>query len=152
MKTLQERLAGGLREDEPRNRFGAVSDMQALLAGFRRGAMKSLEHFDGHWRASAWFELLREVAHRSGARLIVIEVPMRSSYRAEVLQTRAARRYDDWLRTELLRAGDLFLDESSPRAVTDDDFGDGLHLDAAGSRRFSAELGEELARALRALH
>jgi hypothetical protein len=149
VNALQRRLTG-TEHAEPHNRFGAVSDMLTLLGGFRDAALRSLAHFDrgdgaGDWATSPWFDMLRAIVRRSGARLLVIEVPMRSSYRAEVLARPEAARYRQWLAQELARTGDLFLDFSAPKSVSDPDFGDGLHLDDASAARFSSELGASLA-------
>jgi hypothetical protein len=142
--TLQARLVPD-GHAEAHNRFGLVSDMQALRGAFAEKATTSLRAFDGKWQMSPWFEMLRDEVRRSGARLVVVEVPMSSSYRAEVLDRPEAARYRTWLASELARAGDAFLDFSAPRSVTDEDFGDGVHLDDDGARRFSAELGAALA-------
>jgi len=143
-QTLQDRLTSKSTK-APHNRFGSLSDMEALVATFRADATKKLAASDGDFHLDRWFELLRQISHDAGARLVVIEVPMRSSYRAEVVQSAAGRRYRDWLKAELARSGDLFLDMSAPDSITDRDLRDGIHLNPAGAKAFSAELGEKLA-------
>lgn len=66
---------------------------------------------------------------------------MRSTYRAEVLDRPVTERYRAWLKTELAREGTPVVDMSATPVVSDADFGDGLHLDAEGAKRFSRELG-----------
>ncbi len=143
-QALQDRLTGKTR-DEPRNRFGSLDDMHALLDTFRDDATKGLAKWDGHWRLTPWFEMVRLLAHGSGARLIVLELPMPSRYRQEVLDSPEGRRYSKWLRDELAREKDDYFDLSAPSLVSDDDFGDGVHLNATGAGRFSADLGAVIA-------
>jgi hypothetical protein len=144
-KGLQDKLAAG-GPAAPRNRFGAVSDMNALLGDFRSAALRGLAAYDGRWEDNAWFVVLRDLVRRSGARLVVLEVPMRSAYRTEVLDRPVTSRYREWLRGELAREGTPVVDMSATPVVSDADFGDGLHLDAEGAKRFSRELGAALAR------
>jgi hypothetical protein len=142
-QNLQDLLTGNARH-EPRNGFGSLTDMHALLVGFREQATAELAAWDGHWRLSPWFELARRLAHESGARLVVLEVPMPSSYRQDVLDSGAGRRYSAWLQGELRKGGDTFVDMSSPPGIGDEDFGDGVHLNVNGARKFSANLGAKL--------
>jgi hypothetical protein len=146
VKALQERIVSGDRggKIESRNRFGLDSDMRALLASFGSNAVTSLQAFDGRWRSSPWFNMLQSLVRQAHARLVVVEMPMASSYRAEVLDREDAVRYRTWLRAELEHSGDVYLD-LSPSSVRDEDFADGLHLNESGARRFSAALGEALA-------
>jgi len=141
---LQERLIGNAPK-VPHNRFGALSDMRDLVSSFRDDALKRLAASGDGFRLSRWFELIRRIGHEAGARLVVIEVPMRSSYRAEVLESTTGRRYRHWLADELAESGDLYFDLSVPRSVSDENFKDGIHLDSAGAKAFSADLGEILA-------
>jgi hypothetical protein len=142
-QAVQDRLTGKLH-DEPRTRFGSLADMHALLDAFRDEATKGLARWDGHWRLTPWFEMLRDLVHSNGARLIVLEVPMPSRYRREVLESSPALRFTTWLRGELARNGDAHLDLSAPLSVRDEDFGDGVHLDSEGARNFSSDLGRSL--------
>jgi hypothetical protein len=144
VKTLQERLVAG-PPTAPRNRFGTIADMNALLDDFRSAALVSLAEYDGRWEHSRWFDLLRAVVRASGARLVVVELPMISRYRAEVLESPAAQRYRAWLRDDLAKDGVPVIDLSHPSTIHDEDFGDGLHLDEGGARRFSTELGDRIA-------
>jgi hypothetical protein len=142
-QVLQERLVGNSLK-VPHNRFGSLSNMEALVATFREDAIRKLAASNGRFRLDRWFELMRLVTHQAGARLVVIEVPMRSSYRAEVVHSEAGLRYRAWLESELARSGDVFLDMSAPQSVTDENLGDGIHLDQAGAKAFSAELAAKL--------
>ncbi|MGH7282622.1 MAG: hypothetical protein ACRELY_13935 [Polyangiaceae bacterium] len=142
-QALQDRLVRD-HHDEPHNRFGSISDMRALLDAFRIEATTALSRWDGHWQFTPWFALLRQLVHDARARLVVLEVPMPSTYRHEVLESEPAQRYRHWLKDELAKSGDDFLDVSAPRSIGDADFSDGIHLDADGARRFSIDLGELL--------
>jgi hypothetical protein len=144
-QTLQERLTGAGTRQEAHNRFGSLADMHALLSSFREHATKGLARWDGHYRLSRWFELVQRLVYETGARLTVVEVPMPSSYRADVVNSVAGRRYRAWLQGELARRGDTFLDMSAPQSVRDQHFEDGVHLDEDGARAFSGDLGEQLA-------
>ena len=143
-QALQDRLVGN-RPETQRNRFGSLKDMQALLGSFRDQATQALAAPNGGYRLNPWFELVRSLVHHSGARLIVLEVPMPASYRREVLDSSAGRRYRGWLESQLARSGDAFLDMSAPRSIHDRDFADGIHLDKDGAKAFSSDLGEKLA-------
>ncbi len=143
-QAVQDRLIGS-GQKVASNRFGMLSDMEALVAIFRTDALKKLAASNAHYRLDRWFELLRDVSHQAGAHLLVIEVPMRTTYRAEVVDSVVGRRYRRWLQGALARSGDLFLDMSAPESVTDQDLSDGIHLNEAGAKAFSAELGGKLA-------
>ena len=143
-QTLQDRLVGN-RPETQRNRFGSLDDMRALLASFRDRALQALAASNGGYRLSPWFELVQSLVHDSGARLIVLEVPMHASYRREVLDSVGGRKYRQWLESQLARSGDAFLDMSAPASVHDQNFSDGIHLDEGGAKAFSRELGKELA-------
>jgi hypothetical protein len=142
-QNLQEQLTGNSRR-EPHNRFGSLADMHALLGAFREQATAGLAAQNGHYRLNRWFELVQRLVHDGGARLVVIEVPMPSSYRAEVVNSVAGRQYRVWLQNELARSGDAFIDMSAPQSVNDRDFRDGVHLNADGAKAFSADLGIQL--------
>jgi len=141
---LQDRLVRS-QPAAPRTRFGALSDMQALFGVFRGAALAALSRSNGDYTLNRWFELVRRLTHERGAQLVVLEVPMTSRYRDEVLDSAAGKRYRDWLVNQLAASGDLFLDLSAPQSVQDQNFSDGIHLDEAGAKAFSDELGVKLA-------
>lgn len=149
VQTLQDRLVG-VDSNGPRNRFGSMGDMRALLEVFRAEALSALTRQDGHWQLTPWFELIRRLAHEAQARLVVLEVPMPSSYRREILDSAPGRRYRQWLKGELENNGDELVDISASKSIGDVDFGDGIHLDADAARRFSTELGLVLAEGMAA--
>jgi hypothetical protein len=139
---LQDRLAGTATSG-PANRFGTLEDMQALAAHFSAADRASLERADGHFTTSVWFDRIRELTAGAGARLVVVHVPMHSSYRSGIIGTPAARRYDEWATRELAARGAQYVDFSS--LVPDERFSDGLHLDPEGARTFSRAVGRALA-------
>ncbi|MGD0678777.1 MAG: hypothetical protein ABSC94_25505 [Polyangiaceae bacterium] len=143
-KELQERF---VRHGvvEPRNRFGTISDMRALVESFRASAMRALRRYDARWRTSPWFDMVRAIARGRGVPLVVVEVPMPSAYRDRVLASPEGIRYRDWLRTRLSDSGDFFIDLSAPSSIGDESFSDGVHLDESGARAFSMDLGQALA-------
>ncbi|MCX6108263.1 MAG: hypothetical protein NTZ90_01505 [Proteobacteria bacterium] len=146
VKTLQNALVGtGAPAAGPRERFGAQADMQVLLKSFGDVAMRKLEHFNGGWRFDPWFQQILESTRRSGSRLVLVEVPMPSAYRRDILESTVASSYQTWLRGELQAAGVGFVDGSHPPGVEDGDFSDGLHLGGDGARHFSEQLGRLLA-------
>jgi hypothetical protein len=138
---LQDRLAGN-DAARPANHFGALSDMQRLAVGFAKGDRAALERFDGRFETSVWFDEIRALAEAGGATLVVVHVPMHSSYRNEVLGSDAARRYEEWISRELTEQGARYVDLSS--LAPDEMFSDGLHLGRAGAGLFSRALGDRL--------
>jgi hypothetical protein len=146
-QAIQDRITGK-SHDEPRNRFGSLADMRALLDGFREDALKSLAKWDGHWQLTPWFEMVRDLTHRVGARLVVLEVPMPMRYREELIESPAGQRYSAWLRNQVVRGGDSYVDISDPLSVREEDFSDGVHLGSIGAREFSTDLGRTLALSL----
>jgi hypothetical protein len=106
--------------------------------------MRALAALNGGYHLNRWFELIQRLVHDGGAHLVVLEVPMPSTYRGDVLDSAAGRRYRGWLERQLAHSGDAFVDLSAPEAVHDQNFADGIHLDGAGAKAFSGELGEKL--------
>jgi hypothetical protein len=134
---LQDRL---IHRGAPRaaNRFGLLSDMNALLGVFATNAESRLARAD-RWRNDPWFERIRAMVDRAGARLLVVHVPMTSAYRARVEASERWRSYAAWLEADLAAHGDEYSDLSS--SADDSSFDDGIHLDARGAVVFSEVLG-----------
>jgi hypothetical protein len=120
------------------NRFGLVSDMHALLEGFAHAAESRLARAD-RWRNDPWFERIRALVDRSGARFLVVHVPMTSAYRRRVESGERWRGYVAWLEADLAAHGDAYADLSA--VAGDSLFGDGIHLDEHGAVVFSEALG-----------
>lgn len=142
-QSLQNRLVG-ISVDEPRNRFGSLADMHALLGAFADESKAALTRDQTHWHLSSWFEVIRESAERVGARLVVVEVPMPSVYRDEVADSTLGGAYEEWVASALTNAGCGHIDLSNLSSLDDTRFTDGVHLDEEGARLFSEALAGAL--------
>jgi hypothetical protein len=133
-----------LRRGAPQaaNRFGLLSDMKALLEGFAGDAESRLARAD-HWQNDPWFERIRSMVDGSGARLLLVHVPMASAYRARVENGERWRSYLAWLTADLAAHGDAYADLAS--SADDSLFADGIHLSEAGAVVFSEALGRAAA-------
>jgi lysophospholipase L1-like esterase len=86
---------------------------------------------------------MMEEAEAAGAHLVVVDVPMPSSYRDEVTSSPQGRRYAAWLRRELEARGATYVELTS---IADDaTFEDGVHLNTEGARTFSRALADAVA-------
>jgi hypothetical protein len=141
VQIAQSRLAGETRG--PANRFGLVSDMRALAATFAEDAATRLEREKDHWSASRWFEAIDALARAEGTTVLVVQVPMATTYRRAVDETPIWRDYAAWLAADLARRGDAYIDLSA--SVDDARFADGVHVDEEGARTFSDALGRAIA-------
>jgi hypothetical protein len=134
------------------NQFGELGQMAALESQMRQGAVDRLAtamRSAPYRRWSAWFVSIVELADRSGAPLVLVELPMPSSYRHAVTDTQFAAAYRDWLRSQAdLHRGGL-LDLSHPGWLGDDLFIDNLHLGKRGAELVSSAIGTELVDVLR---
>lgn len=148
VQTLQERLLG--RAQAPSNVFGANSDMDALAERMQSRAQrllaKTLES-PAEARLDPDFLDIERRVHDAGARLVVVELPMPQRYRTRVTESEAGRRYLAWFAERVVSHGERFIDLTHPAWLAPDVFNDFLHLNAAGARLFSADLGRALAAA-----
>jgi hypothetical protein len=127
----------------PANRFGLVSDMRALATSFAGDAHDRLEREKDHWSVGRWFESIDALARAQGSRVVVVHVPMTTTYRRAVNETPLWSDYAAWLATELARRGDAYVDLSA--SVEDDRFADGVHVNEEGARIYSNALGRAVA-------
>jgi hypothetical protein len=134
-------------EPARRNRFGALGDMTGLEAGLRARAPLHLAAAMGAptaQRLGPWFAQLLSLLREHGTRFWVVELPMRSSYRASVTETPLCRSYQGWLADELPRWGGKLIDLSREAWVEDGLFADELHLGPEGAARVSSEIGRRI--------
>jgi hypothetical protein len=148
---LTSRLTG--RADTERNRFGAFADMVALESGLRSRAPERLAaavRGPEAERLGLWFPRLERLLADHGARILVVELPMRRLYRDKVTSLPSSIAYRAWLAGELARRHESWLDLSGAPFVDDALFGDALHLSPAGAAIVSDEIalfvGDMLAR------
>lgn len=138
-------LTGG--ETSSRNRFGGLGDMTSLEGQLRARAHGRLALAMGAApaaRLGPWFgELVTSLRDR-GIQFWVVELPMRSTYRAAVTETPLAKAHQDWLADELPRWGGKLIDLSRAPWVQDRLFVDDLHLGPEGAALVSAELGARI--------
>lgn len=141
IQSLQNRAAG--TTDQATNRFGLVADMNALERTFGTGAREKLARWDRRFEVSPWFVRAQRLLAERGVPLVVVSVPMRSSYLSSVSGSPAAERYRTWLTTALAKPPSVtFVDLSS--VVADRDFIDGVHVGPKGAAAFSERLAAAL--------
>jgi hypothetical protein len=146
IQTLQGALVGA--GAQPRNRFGALGDMSLLEDGLRARAPARLQAAMQNLpdeRYGGWFRALADLLRARHIPMLIVELPMRSLYRASVTDTGEAIAYQDSLADDLKRHGDALLDLSRAPWVNDQIFVDELHLGGAGAALVSAEIGRCLA-------
>jgi hypothetical protein len=124
---------------EQSNQFGEVREMRALAERWKQEAIQESASDEG-WSVSPWACELRRTAEANGAQLLVAELPMASAYDA-VRQSASGRRIRSRLSTSFCGKRIPWIDATSPEALHDEDFEDGLHLGSAGARRVSRLLG-----------
>jgi len=148
VQAFQDRVTGRAQAS---NVFGALSDMEARGRAMQRVARAelalALERPESE-RLDPWFAYLEENVHAAGASLLIVELPMPSSYRRTITQSLEGQRYLDWLESRMARRGDRLVDLATPEWLDPADFADFVHLNQAGARRFSTELGIRLANTL----
>jgi hypothetical protein len=133
----------GASNKGPANRFGLIEDMQALAGAFANGASRQLERWSGNWHEGPWFEEIRKLVHAEGAMLVVVHVPVRALYRRTVNDTALWKSYEAWLRADLAKNGEAYVDLSA--CLDDALLEDGVHANAEGARIFSQSLGRAIA-------
>jgi hypothetical protein len=141
---FQDRMTGQAGES---NVFGALSDMEARGRAMKQtahqGLARALERPEDE-RLDPWFYAIEEMVNARGARLVVVELPMPAYYSQAITHSAEGRRYRAWLATHLEQRGNAFADLTSLSGLGPEHFADFLHLNAAGARRFSSELGQQL--------
>jgi hypothetical protein len=141
-QALTRRLTG--RAEAERNRFGAFADMVALESGLRSRAPERLaaamRGSEGE-RLGLWFPRLAALLEAHGARLLVVELPMRRVYRDNVTDLPSSSAFRAWLAGELARRHESWLDLSHEPSIDDGLFSDALHLAPAGAAIVSDEIG-----------
>lgn len=130
-----------------RNRFGALGDMAGLESGLRArapGRLSAAMAASEARRLGPWFEEIAASLSERKIPFVVVELPMRSTYRTGVMDTPLARSYQAWFAAELPRWGGRLLDLSREAWVADDLFDDDLHLGDKGAALFSNDLGRRV--------
>lgn len=147
VQTLQDRLLG--RAQAPSNNvFGADSDMDALAEQMQSRAQRLLAEtltLPEQARLDPDFSDIERRVHDVGAKLVVVELPMPDRYRTRVTESDAGRRYLAWFSSRVVSHGGRFVDLTHPAWLEPSVFHDFLHLNEAGARLFSADLGRALA-------
>lgn len=136
----------------PQNTFGGLDDMAKLEETLRARARNDLAEVMGgsdDVRLGRWFGPLLELMRRHGVVPVVVELPMRASYRMAVTATPEAASYRRWLAQQLTNRGGSFLDLSSASWVADQLFVDELHLGPAGAALVSRAIARHLAATVR---
>jgi hypothetical protein len=144
VQAAQDRLTGQVRAT---NAFGAVSDMeasgrqmQAAAGSLLAGALLRPEPE----RLDPAFHEIEALARAQQAKLVVVELPMPESYRRSVSDTADGRRYQSWVTRHLSERDAAFIERPHPETLRPEHFADFVHLNGAGARQFSRELGREL--------
>jgi hypothetical protein len=141
-QALTGRLTG--RAPAERNRFGALADMSSLEGGLRARAPERLAaalRGPETARLGSWFPRTVGLLGAAGARVLVVELPMRRLYRDTVTDRPEAVAYRGWLARELARDASTYLDLSHASYVDETLFADALHLGPAGAALVSETLG-----------
>lgn len=145
-----QRLTGALvgAGDAASNQFGSIGDMLMLEKGLRIRAPERLaEAVSGpeSARLGVWFPRILSLLEPRRIPVLVVELPMRSTYLAHVTRAPATREYQRWLGVELARHGASLLDLSEAPWVADGLFADQLHIGPEGAARVSAAIGSRVA-------
>ncbi len=141
-QALTGRLTG--RAPAERNRFGALADMSSLEGGLRARAPERLAaalRGPEAERLGRWFPRTVGLLGAAGARVLVVELPMRRLYRDTVTDRPDAVAYRAWFEKEGAREGRGYLDLSHAPFVDEALFADALHLGPAGAVLVSETLG-----------
>ena len=148
VQSFQDRVTGRATKS---NVFGAIGDMEAhgrsMEQTAHRELARALERPEDE-RLDPWFYVLESELQRAGVPLIVVELPMPSSYRQSITHSPEGKRYLAWLSRRLAARGDALIDLASPEWLGPADFADFIHVNPEGARRFSSELGVRLAATL----
>jgi hypothetical protein len=129
-------------KEQPVASEGASPESE-LLVPQRALAKRLFASSDGHWRPNPWAPVLWDLARSNGTRVVVVDMPICSMYRREILDAPTGQRATAWFKSEVARAGAEYLDMRT--VVPDDGFNDGAHCNPQGAREFSRELGRRLA-------
>lgn len=143
VQRAQNRLTG--MQAESRNGFGAVADMNGLELDFRQRARERLASVaGGNGGPLSWLDRLRELLRARRVPLLLVELPMPSSFQRGVSDSDTGREYRVWLLGQLSARGVDYIDLSRPEWLNDSLFADALHLNAEGAARFSHDLATHL--------
>ncbi|MFO0953282.1 MAG: SGNH/GDSL hydrolase family protein [Isosphaeraceae bacterium] len=154
VRVIQDRIAGRAGGDNQVNEFGLVGDMANFAATLRARADERLRAArlpDGKgWRFNPWFERFRASLREDRVPLVLVELPMPSSYRENVTRAPGGRALQEWIKQQAEAEGGTYLDLSDGPALglTDDDFPDRLHMTHRAAELVSTRLAEELGRFL----
>jgi hypothetical protein len=143
---LEGALIGGPGEFV--NQFGSLGDMMMLEKGLRIRAPERLAEAvraPEVERIGPWFPRILALLERRGIRTLIVELPMRRTYREHVTNTPSAQTYQRRLSEDLSRHGSALLDLSRSPWLDDGLFVDQLHIGQAGAARVSAAIGRRIA-------
>jgi hypothetical protein len=126
------------------NRFGRVEDFAALepkdMASFDERCQKILRHETGF---SPPIQHIFGLARQSGARVILLEMPMPAKHRQSFYSMRSWTELRAHIQALANEEHAIYLSASD--WMPDDDFEDTTHLNQEGARQFSAKLATTLA-------
>jgi hypothetical protein len=143
VQRLQDALTGANRGSE--NRFGQFRDMAALERNLRERAEARLAVArDRPADRSSWFDRLVDMLRSTGTRIVVVELPMPSSYRRSISDGAPAVDYRRTFAAGLIARGASYVDLARETWVDDGMFADALHLNATGAARLSRDIGDRL--------
>lgn len=124
------------------NQFGRAADFSLLEPASADTFRKDCEAATQLPLAPPVAELFRQ-AHEANMDIVLVEMPMRSSHRAQFYETKWWNDYMAHVR-ELLRQYNATFVDSSDWAANDSLFDDPLHLSQRGANIFSQRIGELL--------
>jgi hypothetical protein len=138
VERLRRALAGVGAPPRATNRFGRVEDFALLEQtedAFRRACREPVERSSG--LVAPVVDML-ERGRETGTTVVMVLMPMPSSYRNRFYATSEWQRYVPYVAGEIRRHGGVYLDASD--WVDDTGFADAVHISPAAARTFSARL------------
>jgi hypothetical protein len=142
VEILRRSMAQQGMPQENTNEFGRAADFSLLEPANADAFRKDSEAAMQAPLAPAVAELFRQ-AHEAGMDIVLVEMPMRRSHRAQFYETKWWNDYTAHIR-ELLRPYNVTFVDASAWAAEDSLFADPLHLSRQGAVLFSRRIGELL--------
>jgi hypothetical protein len=138
VERLRRTLGGIGRPPQAANRFGRVEDFALLQQtddAFRRACREPVERRSG--LVAPVVDML-DRGRDAGTKVVMVLMPMPSSYRDRFFTTPEWQRYVAYVTSEIQRHGGVYLDASD--WVDDNGFADAVHITPAAASTFSARL------------
>lgn len=142
VELFRRRLSQEGMPEERSNRFGRVADFSLLESANESDFARTCEEASGRGFISAVDEIIRQ-ASEAGMKVVFVEMPMNPDHVRGFYDTSAWERYRAHIEKLLAADGVIYIDASHWEGQ-ESLFGDHLHLNDAGARRFSERLGEQL--------